>query len=181
MKGVVFIAINDMVEDKFGIETWESILNEVNPKNGGIYTSTEDYPDEEVVSFVIAISKALSVDTTEVTRSFGTFLFGELNRKYDIFTKLTDNLFDFLCSIENVIHKEVRKLYENPSLPSLDCQKINDSELLVKYSSPRKLCYLAEGLILGASEFYNEDITLKHESCVHSGDDVCRLRVTKNA
>lgn len=180
MKGVVFIAINDMVEERFGIDVWEEVLQEVNPKCGGIYTSTEEYPDEEVIAFVLAISKKLSLETTEVTKVFGTFLFGELNRKYDIFAKLSPNLFDFLESIESVIHKEVRKLYDNPSLPTMECKLLGPCDLRMYYQSPRKLCHLAEGLVLGAAEHYNEKIILSHVQCVHNDDEICELRIIKH-
>lgn len=180
MKGIVFITINDMVEQKFGIETWEKILSKVDPECGGIYTSTQDYPDEDVVKFVLTISEELGVDPTEVTRSFGTFLFGELNKKYDIFTKLSSNLFDFLNSIEGVIHKEVRKLYENPHLPTIGCTPDSENSLVMRYESPRKLCYLAEGLIFGAAEHYNEKISLSHDKCLHKGDDHCELIIHKH-
>ncbi len=180
MKGMVFLAVNDLVESQFGIQAWEEILNQVSPECGGIYTSTEDYPDEDVVKYVLAISEKLGVDPTDVTRTFGTFLFGELNKKYDIFTKVSPGLFEFLSSIENVIHKEVRKLYHNPSLPTVECQVINDMDLRMRYVSPRKLCFLAEGLILGAAEHYGDTITLTHDVCMHKGDDHCGLRVLRH-
>ncbi len=179
MKGAVFIALNEMVEERFGIDTWEEILEEVKPESEGIYTSTENYPDQEVVDYVLVISKKLDIEPSEVTRVFGKFLFGELNKKHDIFTKLSPDLFQFLNSIEGIIHKEVRKLYENPSLPTMECTILNKNDLRLKYTSPRKLCFLAEGLIFGAAEYYNEEITLEHNQCMHDGHDSCEIRVIR--
>lgn len=177
MKGAVFIALNDMIESQYGIDEWEELLNTVKPASLGIYTSTEDYPDSEINAFVVAISQKLNLDTNTVTCVFGDYLFGELNRKYSMFTASCSNLFDFLESIENVIHKEVRKLYTNPSLPSLDCQVINEKELIMRYHSSRKLCYLAEGLILGASNHYQQSVKITHEQCMHNGESHCILKV----
>jgi len=177
MKGVVFIALNELVESQYGMAAWEQILAEVNPECGGIYTSTEEYPDEEVVRFVQVISKTLNVDSSIVTRSFGNFLFGELNKKYDIFTRLSEDFFAFLDSIENVIHKEVRKLYNSPNLPTLDCTIVDDKTLIMQYHSPRKLCYLAEGLIQGAAEYYDKEITIEHPVCMHDGAAKCEIHV----
>ena len=179
MKGAVFIALNEMIENQYGIEVWEELLDEVNPQCGGVYTSVEDYPDEEIVAFVLAISAKLNLDTSLVTRIFGTHLFGELNSKYPVFTQTSENLFSFLESVENVIHKEVRKLFESANLPSIDT-KISDNYLDLTYSSPRKLCYLAEGLIFGAADYYSEKIQIDHTVCMHQGSDRCRIRITKN-
>lgn len=180
MKGAVFIALNEMIEANYGLAVWEELLDKVNPESNGIYTSTENYPDEEIVNFVLAISDKVNLPSTEVTKIFGRYLFDELNSKYPLFTNLTSSLFEFLNSIENVIHKEVRKLHENPSLPTLDCEIENKNTLLLKYHSPRKLCFLAEGLIQGAADFYDEKIVLSHDQCMHEGHENCILRVKKN-
>lgn len=177
MKGAVFIALNEMIEERFDIETWESILAEVKPICEGIYTSTEDYPDAEMMRFVLCVSNKLKLPTSTVTRMFGQYLFLELNGTYPMFSKQSANLFEFLESIESVIHKEVKKLFDNPNLPTLGTD-INKNVLMMTYTSSRKLCFLAEGLIFGAAEYYNEKIHITHEICMHDGHDHCELKVT---
>lgn len=177
MKGVVFIALNDMVEKRFGIDTWESILAQVAPECQGVYTSTEEYPDEDIIKFVSVISETLALPSSEITQTFGHYLFGELNRKYTLFSASCSTLFDFLGSIETVIHKEVKKLYINPNLPTLGCTVTDERNLLMRYHSPRKLCYLAEGLILGAAKHYDEPVVITHDVCMHRGAKVCELKV----
>jgi predicted hydrocarbon binding protein len=179
MKGVVFIILNEMIEDQHGIDTWEIILNKVQPESEGIYIATESYADEEMVKYVQVISELLEVPTSAVTKLFGRHLFDELNSRYSVFTSQCDDYFEFLDSIENVIHKEVRKLYQQASLPTLDCEINNPKELLMQYHSPRQLCYLAEGLIQGAAEFYKETVSLTHECCMHDGADHCEIRITR--
>jgi hypothetical protein len=69
---------------------------------------------------------------------------------------------EFLKSIEDVIHKEVKKLYHNPNLPTLDWEQEDDRSLDLYYRSPRKLCGLAEGLIRGAAQRYEVEYNLTH-------------------
>lgn len=180
MKGTVFIALNDMIESQYGMQVWEELLEEVKPICGGVYVATEEYPDEEVVRFVLSISKKLSLESSVVTRVFGHYLFGELNRKYTGFTNKPQTLYDFLDSIENVIHVEVRKLFPNACLPTIDCNIINTNEMIMTYHSERKLCFLAEGLIIGASEHYNEPMKIKHTDCMHDGHDACLIHVIRD-
>ena len=175
MKGAIFIALNDMIESQYGIDTWEELLDTVQPGSEGIYTSTENYPDQEIVDFVIAISEKLQIPSSDVTRVFGRFLFDELNSKYPIFTQLTQDLIPFLKSIESVIHKEVRKLYDNASLPSISYKDEHENGITMVYSSPRKLCFLSEGLIFGAADHFKRKIELTHETCMHKGDEHCEL------
>lgn len=180
MKGAIFIALNDLVEREFGIATWEALLEDVKPISLGIYTSTEDYPDAEMSDFVLAISDRTGMGTAEVTRSFGLSLFNDLNTKFPIFSELNPNLFSFLNSVEGVIHKEVRKLYDNTKLPSIECKQVNTLKMDIHYHSERKLCFLAEGLIQGAAHFFQEEISINHTTCMHKGDAACILEVTRH-
>ncbi len=179
MKGIVFIILNEMVETQYGIEAWEGILEKVKPECEGVYISTENYPDEEIVRYVTVISETLNLPSTSVTKVFGRYLFDELNQKMSFFSKQSQSLFDFLDSIENVVHKEVRKLYINSSLPKIDCHIKNRTELHMHYESPRKLCYLAEGLISGAADFYEDSIEIIHDVCMHHGADHCEIKVIR--
>ncbi len=178
MKGAVFIAFNEMVEEQIGIDTWERLLNEVNPESEGIYTSVEDYPDSELFALVGKLSEIVNIPIPTLVESFGFFLFTILNSKCPHFSEQETDFFGFIKSIDDVIHREVRKLYENPNLPHLECKDINPNELEVLYQSPRKLCFLAEGLIRGAARHYNVEYTLRHDKCMHDGHDHCLFYLT---
>ena len=177
MKGVVFTAFNDMVEQKIGLEMWEDLLAAVNPDSGGVYTSVEDFPDQELLDMVQALSDKTGQSVEELIAAFGQYLFHVLAFKHSVFTDSKSNLMDFLKSIESVIHKEVRKLYENPNLPSIEWEQADANELVLHYHSPRKLCHLASGLIRGASEHYKTDIELTESQCMHEGAEKCTFIV----
>ncbi|ABD83059.1 heme NO-binding domain-containing protein [Saccharophagus degradans] len=177
MKGAVLIALNDMVEEVFSMAVWDQVLAKVKPDSEGIYISAESYDDAEVVGLVVALSELTGVPVNELVRSFGTYLFHQLNSKFPIFCDLHTNIFDLLSSIHGVIHKEVDKLYSNASLPTINCTKLSDSHLQMRYYSPRKLCVLAEGLIIGAAEHYKADVSVSQCQCVHQGADECLIDV----
>lgn len=178
MKGAVFIALNQMIEEQAGMEAWESLLTAVNPGSQGIYTSVEDYPDEELFSLVTGLSQALDTPIEVLVESFGSYLFDVLNNKYPMFSEQQSHFFDFLESIDGVIHKEVRKLYESANLPTLNCKRLDDKHMEMIYHSPRKLCLLAEGLIRGAARYYQVDYQLEHDVCMHKGSDHCRFNIS---
>lgn len=178
MKGIVFIAFNQMVEDQVGMDVWEKILSDVMPETEGIYTSIEEYPDHELFNLVGALSKIVDVPVAILVEQFGAYMFTVLNSKYPMFTEAKSDFFSFIKSIDGVIHKEVEKLYVNPNLPKLDCEEIDSNNLQVTYTSPRKLCFLAEGLIRGAAKHYDVEYTLDHIRCMHDGHDHCLMQLT---
>jgi len=179
MKGIVFTTFNDMVENRIGISCWESLLEKVKPASGGIYTSVEDFPDEELVAMLGHLSTITGKPVDELLIGFGQYLFAALATKHPVFVTDQTDLFEFLKSIDNVIHKEVEKLYQNPNLPEISCEQPSPDLLLLYYRSPRRLCHLADGLIRGAAKQFNTEVLISHDLCMHDGSDHCVFRVIR--
>jgi len=175
MKGIVFNLLNDMVENKFGMATWDQIL--ASTGLDGVYVSVGTYPDEELLALVNAASSLTNTPPIDLVRSFGEFMIGGFKKNHSLFFDQHDNLRDFLLSVDQVIHVEVRKLHPEAILPEFQYDSSNKYELTMIYRSARKLCALAEGLILGAAREYDEPIQLSHETCMHHGAGSCELKV----
>lgn len=174
MKGIVFNLLEEMVVSKTDMQTWNVILQEL--ELDGIYTSGESYPDEELMALVDCISQKTQIPKETLIRAFGGELFKGLVARYPIFVDSQAALFDFLKSVHDVIHVEVKKLYDNPHLPSFEYTETDDG-LIMHYRSPRKLCTLAEGLIAGAALHYDTAIKIEHTTCMLNGCDHCDIHV----
>ena len=175
MKGVVFNILEDMVTAKGGLALWQNVLDKAGLEGG--YTAVATYDDQELFNLVGVIVEALDTPAEEVIGAFGVYMFGQLARRYPVFIDSVDDLFSFLETIGSVIHIEVRKLMTETLLPTISCERIGENELRMKYSSPRKLCILAEGLVYGAAERYGRTIKIEHPVCMHTGSEHCELRV----
>ncbi len=173
MKGVIFNILEELVIETAGIVAWNSILEKLELK--GIYTAGQSYPDEELFALVGEISASLNKPAPEIVGHFGEYLFHQLNQRYPEFTTQQTDLRAFLKSVHDVIHVEVRKLYESPNLPTITCHEPDDNTLVMEYRSPRQLCILAEGLVRGAAEYYKTPIEMTHPVCTHKGADHCDL------
>lgn len=161
MKGIVFTTFLDMVEDKFGYETVDSIIADSTLASNGIYTSVGTYSHQEIVQLVVALSKLKQIEVSELLKIFGKHLFEVLSKNYPMFMEASNNVFDFLSNIENYIHVEVKKLYPDAELPTFETVKLNDNQLKMIYHSERKMADLAYGLIQGSLEYYKEKATIE--------------------
>jgi len=177
MKGIVFTSFNDMVEEKFGLETWDKLINKVNPESQGIYTAGGTYKDAELIAYVNELAELTKIGQPELIEAFGLYLFPVLASKYPNFLQ-QPSLKEFLKSIDKVIHVEVNKLYPEASLPTMTYEDPSPNELVILYRSPRKLCSLAIGLMRGAAEHFHNSISIREPKCMHHGSDHCRLEVT---
>ena len=175
MKGIVFNLLAEMVEDKFGLEVWDALLQAT--QQDGIYVSTETYPDENLFALVAAASEKSGIPANDLIKTFGEFMFPHFHKQNPNFFEKDMTLKQFLLFVDRVIHVEVRKLHPDASLPTFQYIDEHDQELTMLYSSPRKLCMLAEGLIAGAATHFNTEYTLSHNECMHDGADSCRLHL----
>jgi len=176
MKGVIFNILEELVIETAGMQVWNDVLAATNSE--GIYTSGDSYPDEELFGLVGEICKALNMDLPTVVGIFGEYLFGQLDARHPMFVEQAPDLKSFLLSVDTVIHGEVLKLYQNPNLPKFAYSQHDDDTMTMHYTSPRKLCILAEGLIRGAAKRFNTDIEINHPVCMHHGADHCELKVS---
>lgn len=177
MKGIVFLVLKNFVVEHHDLAYWEKLIEQTDPKSGAAYTAVGTYEDEEVVNYVVQYSTNEGIEPNAVLNAFGQYMFPALANKYPIFMDDHTSIKTFLKTVHDIIHVEVEKLYPNASLPDIDCDEQNNKMILI-YNSPRKLCGLAEGLIIGSAKHFNEEVDIKQTTCMHNGDEHCTLEVT---
>lgn len=175
MKGIVHNMLADMVEERFGLDAWDAILDKAG--SDGVFVATESYPDEDLMALVASASEVSGIEAHTLVYAFGQYMMPRFHESYPVFFKEGMRLRDFLESVDQVIHIEVRKLYPEANLPKFDYENGEIKRLTMLYRSPRKLCRLAEGLIDGAAAIFGESYHLQHDTCLHKGDDHCALVV----
>ena len=176
MKGIVFNIFNDLVTDNFGLEIWDQLIERTNPGSQAIYTSAQVYPDEELVAYVTELSSITGASATELVKTFGKYMMHKFKSIHPEFIEGQDAK-SFLASVHDVIHVEVKKLHPDSLLPTFEYEDPSDEALTMIYSSERKLCALAEGLIEGVSEVFDQPIHVDHPQCMHDGAESCRLEL----
>ncbi len=176
MKGIIFNYLSDMVEEAFGLDVWDSILSKAGSE--GIYVGTQNYSDEELLSLVAAAHDISGIPVNDLVRKFGEYAFPRFVENNPQFVSSDMTLKSFLLTVDRIIHVEVRKLHPDAMLPEFEYKDEEDNELTMYYCSPRKLCYLAEGLIAGAAKQFNTQYSLEHSKCMHDGESACTLHIT---
>lgn len=177
MKGVIFTTLGQMVEEKFGLAFWDTVLLDVAPASEGIYTAGNIYSDKELFALIASISKLSGIPSNDLVIAYGEYLFDKLAILFPGLVPKNCSLKQFLKSIDRVIHVEVKKLHPNAELPSLAYEDTVPEQLTILYRSPRKLCSLAMGLMKGAANHYKEALSINEPVCMHKGADHCRFEL----
>ena len=174
MKGVLFNVVEDVVTGALSADAWDDVIDASGV--GGAYTSLGNYPDAELVDIVDEVASATSQSASDTLRLSGRLGFEHLaSRAPELLSDYADWR-AVLMSLDDIIHPEVRKIYPGAEVPSFTITD-DGSALLVDYVSARRLCALADGLIVGCGAWYDRELTVTHESCVHDGDARCTMRV----
>lgn len=172
MKGLVFREFLGMVEKEFGYETVDNIIERSDLPSKGIYTNVGTYKHEEMFALVAQLSKATNIPVNKLLVVFGKYVFTVFAKSYPVFFENKTNSFELLSDVEGKIHVEVLKLYPEAELPTFETHVLSDSEMTMKYQSRRKLSDLAEGLISGCLEHFNEEATIEKEYINEDGSVV---------
>ncbi len=176
MKGIVFNLLEQTVVEAHGDQTWEALLDATGLD--GVYTSLGSYDDEDLFRLVAAASAALGTPPNDVVRWFGRSALPLFAERYPQLFAQHSEARSFVLTLNAIIHPEVRKLYPGAIVPEFAFDASDPDGLVMEYSSPRKLCAFAEGLLLGASDHYGQSIGIEQPSCMLRGDSGCRLEIT---
>ena len=172
MKGMVFTEFIEFVEDSFGFDTAQDMIDGAGLAGEGVYTGVGTYDSSELVSMVVRLSDLTKTDIPDLLSAYGKHLFLRFTKLYPHFFPEKINIFDFLNKIDNYIHVEVKKLYPDAELPKVETLFMDENKMDILYTSSRKFGDFAQGLLLGAVSFFNENIEISKELVEEDGSKV---------
>lgn len=156
---------------------WVTALDQCELKSNGVYLSTEIYDDNEFETIITKLATLTGSSIESLQRDFGQYFFPQLMSIALKHIEKITNLFEFLIAVDNVIHIEVKKADHLAYTPTLFYDQPKSNVLIMRYVSKRKMCYFAEGLILGAAQHFNQSVSISQTQCLCKGDDHCLIRL----
>jgi len=172
MKGVVFTEFIEMLEKAHGFAFTNDVIEGADLASEGVYTAVGTYPASEMVSLVQTLSQKTDTEIPALLKTFGRHLFQSFLGYYPQFMENFDNSFDFLHTVDNHIHVEVKKLYPDAELPRFETKNLENGDMEMIYTSERKMADLAEGLLEAAMEHWNETGTIAKSNLNEDGSKV---------
>jgi hypothetical protein len=155
MKGFIFTNFIEFVETNHGLEMVDEMITNCNLPSQGIYSSFSSYQFDELVSLLTFVSQKTNVNPEILLEKFGVFVFPYLIGKHSYIIENFDNPIDLIGGIENHIHIEVKKLYNDADLPTFRVVEKTEKKLSVIYNSSKGLTYFAIGLMKETLNHFN--------------------------
>lgn len=175
--GLIFNSLERVVVDEFNEDTWDELLDEAGVS--GVYHSLGNYDDADAVALVNAAAAKLGKDPADILRWFGEHAIEHFRAKFPALFRRFDNTVEFVLSLNDIIHPQVKQLYTATNAPHFNLVHQDAESLTIEYVSKRQMCHLAEGLIIGCAGVYNEGVEVSQSSCCHRGDEQCHIVIQK--
>ncbi|WP_111309982.1 heme NO-binding domain-containing protein [Confluentibacter sediminis] len=179
MKGIVFTEFLDLVEDKFGLEMVDKIINQSKLESHGAYTSIGTYKFSEMLQLLQHLSENTSISIDDLLLVYAEHFFHVLEKSYPGLFAIYHDPIEMLSSIENHIHVEVRKIYPDAELPTFEVLEKTHNSLIMIYKSSRAMHHFGLGLMNKTFEHFNCTATIKLEKIKEDGTEV-RFIIHKN-
>jgi len=175
MKGIVFREFVDMVETTFSPDMMDELIDATAPASGGAYTSVGTYDYRELIDMVVELSARTGVAVPELVRTFGHHLARVFSTKFNDFFADCTSTVEFLKTIDDHIHVEVKKLYPAAELPRFTFDESDAACFRLTYRSVRPFSHLAFGLIEGCIAHYDEHLDIEMEDLSTDDETVARF------
>ncbi|WP_417558693.1 heme NO-binding domain-containing protein [Mesoflavibacter zeaxanthinifaciens] len=172
MKGIVFTEFLDLVEDKFGLEMVDTIINQSELESQGVYTSVGTYKFSEMLQLLQNLSSNTSISTDDLLLVYAEHFFEVLKRNYSSLLETYNDPIEMLSSIENHIHVEVKKIYPDAELPTFMVLEKTNTSLTMIYKSSRAMHHFGLGLMNKTFEYFNSKASIVLEKIKDDGTEV---------
>lgn len=177
MHGIIHSELKKYVTTKLGTAAWSALVKEAGLE-GKVYLPHQAYPDADAVALVTTASRVTGLPAEAILEDFGEFIAPDLLALYKPHVNPAWKTLDMLENTERTIHRVVRANSAGATPPVLKAKRLAPDKLLIAYSSPRKMCGVAKGIVKGVGKHYGEAVTLAEATCMNRGDSACEIEVT---
>jgi hypothetical protein len=176
MHGVIFLELKKYVETKLGAEAWTSLLDRAGLA-GREFTLLQEYPDAEVVALVTHASEVTGLPAADILEDFGAFIAPDLLEMFWGTLQPSWKTLDVIEHTEESIHSVVRLRNPGARPPELRVTRPSATQVEVHYSSPRRMCAVARGIVRGMAAHFGDTVSIAEPQCMHRGDAACIISV----
>jgi len=160
MKGVIILALKEMVKSKFGGDKWETALKNAGIDRGPLILPISNIDDETVLKVVNSICEGLNISLIEVADAFGDYWINVYTQKmYPFYYEGVKTAKEFLLKMD-AVHVSTTGNIPDAHPPRFEYEWENEKTLIMKYKSQRGLIDFMVGLIRGVGKFYGEDLKI---------------------
>lgn len=162
MYGIVNRAIQDLVVENHGEDTWDIILRK-SKVDVDYFISSEPYDDDITFKLAKATSEVIGISLDETLEALGEWwvLKTTLKNYPGLMSSGGENLKEFLLNLPK-FHNRIMLMYPKLTPPEFKISNITSNSIDLHYFSKREgLQGFVKGLLFGIGKLYNSSIEVE--------------------
>ncbi|MBF0142185.1 MAG: heme NO-binding domain-containing protein [Magnetococcales bacterium] len=175
MHGIIFLALQDFLEERLGPDTWPRVLaaSDLFERE---YFSDGTYPDAEAESILNSGAMALSISREDLLFQLGEHMSPGLLEMGHSVGLVRDGWtsMDILENLRNIFEGFV-SLNPGMSFPDIRTLRIKHGEVALAYMSKRRMCSLIKGIVQGMGHHFSQPIAHTEPVCMLREAHLCRM------
>lgn len=159
MKGHIFNLLEEFLIEIAGPEAYEAIYQDAKFESEGVFVTTGNYPDADLISLVNQAIEKLGITTEQAHIAFGKWMFPHLTKLVPSEVVQVEHPKDFLMKLNAIHEVELKKLWPDARPPMFNCEDTGEKSMTFVYDSPRQMFDLVEGVLQGVRDYYKVGMT----------------------
>lgn len=180
MHGLVFVTWEKYLAERFGTSTLSDYRRRIGESPSDTPLTSRVYDDALLLAGVAAAHDLTRIPVDTLLYEYGRYFIinGLTSRLCSYLLSQVGNARDLLLTMSRA-HAQMAHASKDimPPLFGYDAMPGDASGLYMYYDSPRQLCDLLRGAIVGAGERYGERVQVVEESCMKHGAQVCAFAI----
>jgi hypothetical protein len=161
MKGVIVMALKELVVSRFGAEKWAEALKFSGIDQEPLLIPISDFDDVVCLRVIGSVCKVLNLTFEQAADAFGDYWVNAYAPKmYPAYYEGAKSAKDMLLKMDEV-HVQMTRYMENSHPPRFEYRWKDEKTLVMKYLSSRQLIAFLIGLIKGVGKYYREELTVR--------------------
>jgi heme-NO-binding protein len=163
MYGMINLAIQEFLSERYGQPVWQSIKEQAAPSVDHFLTM-EQYSDEVTRALVLKASEITGKSAEVTLDDIGEYWIGfALRSGYgELLAIIGKSLPEALNNLDNM-HTRVGLIFPDLRPPSFWCTDVDDHSLVLHYQSERPgLAPMVPGLVRGLGTLLNTSVSVQH-------------------
>ncbi len=161
MKGVIVLALRDMMVERFGADKWKAVLNGAGLAAEPLILPISDVDDAQVFKLVESVCQVLNLTGRQAAEAFGDYwMMTYAAKMYPNLLASATNSRDFLLGLEE-LHVSLTKTMRNARPPHFDYEWVSPKTLAMRYRSDRGMVDYVVGLAQGVGHYYRETLQVR--------------------
>jgi len=155
MHGSMFALLERFVENTYDRSTWSKLLKESGVDHAS-YRMQEMYPTHEIFAILSCLGDSTEQPVFDLMEQFGEFMVPDLMRMYSSYVQPEWRTYEMLINTEDAMHTAVRREDNRANPPKLCVAKKSANQLMIEYTSKRRMAGVAVGIINGIAKHFHE-------------------------